>query len=222
MPKTIWTEKRLSRLFLRYNRLYWKGGLRNFSVSIAPIDYLGFCDSRGHNISINVESHKSDSEIRSTLLHEMAHAAAKTEELSHGYQFWAQIEHLLRRRAPINVSFSEAPGMGIVANAVPKSSPLARKAMNDLENRRQKQYARAQFDDEFEVDEAYVAERLEDAARLPWKQAALAVGSELGLLDVQGKPKNAWAKQAIARGKKDYLRRRKILSAFARHKRSTE
>jgi hypothetical protein len=211
MPKTVWTEKRLGRLFERYNRRYWRGRLPDYVISITPMEHWGQCFRDRHQISIDIDRHGSDREIRSTLLHEMAHAAATGPP--HGYQFWAQVERLLRERAPFKISFAEAPDLALVGDAVPRRFPLARKAMKELENKRQKRYANQEFDGEFEIDEEYIAGRFEDAAAalLPWQRAVLSVGNELGLLDVGGKPKNAWAKKAIAKSKKSFLRLRKSL-----------
>ena len=122
MPKTVWTDKRLGRLYELYNQRYWKGKLPSYAVSIAAMEYWGQCFRERQSICIDIDRHKTDNQTRSTLLHEMAHAASTTG-LAHGYQFWAQIEHLLRQQAPINVSFSEAPGVGNVVDAIPKRCP---------------------------------------------------------------------------------------------------
>jgi hypothetical protein len=67
-----------------------------------------------------------------------------------------------------------------------------------------------QFDGEFTIDEEYVLARFEEAAHLQWGSALLIVGLELGLLDVGGSPKSAWAKRVINEGRKAYRRARKL------------
>ena len=74
--------------------------------------------------------------------------------------------------------------------------------MEKHESKRQREYARQQFDGELEVDEGSIAERLEEAESLPWKRAVPVIGSELGLLDVGGKPKNAWVRKRLAAPRK--------------------
>lgn len=56
---------------------------------------------------------QSDREIRSTMLHEMGHLAANDAAgPDHGSKFLAQIESLLRQKAPLTIGFPEAPQVG--------------------------------------------------------------------------------------------------------------
>jgi hypothetical protein len=92
--KSARTEERLQGMFERYNRKYWKGQLPAYRLAISVMpDAVGRCNWRRKVITINVEAHKSDREIRSTVLHEMAHAAASIRG-SHGHdpEFFAQVE----------------------------------------------------------------------------------------------------------------------------------
>ncbi|HUN86671.1 MAG TPA: hypothetical protein VMU48_19985 [Terracidiphilus sp.] len=99
------------------------------------------------------------------MLHEMAHAAAGRCSVAHGYKFWEQIEGLLAERAPITISCAETPGLQILANAVPRRFPLARKAVERLEARRIRELEELDFDgDEEVIDEEYLIERFDDAA----------------------------------------------------------
>src|SRR5579864_3548090 len=104
-----WTEQRLQRLYARYNCRFWAGRLRAVRVRISDLaDCYGEWDVEQQQIRIDIERHaNNDREIRSTLLHEMAHVAAGPW---HKSKFWLQIERLLRQRAPITVGFPEAGG----------------------------------------------------------------------------------------------------------------
>jgi hypothetical protein len=111
--KSLWTEQRLVYLFVRYNRRFWRGRLPKVRVCAVALEgSLGEWDTEEREIRIDVR-HQSDREIRSTMLHEMAHLAANaTAGHDHGSKFWAQIERLLRQKAPITIGFPEAPQVG--------------------------------------------------------------------------------------------------------------
>lgn len=229
--KTSWNEERLQRLFERYNRHYWAGRLTRFTVAAAPAlrsdcagsPILGQCDSSKREISINIELHPSDREIRSTLLHEMCHAASPKDSTvsssSHGYGFWYQVERLLRKRAPMSVGFPEAGGMRFLAgDAVPKRFPLARRAADRASRKYNREIERRHaalpgglkateiiITDEYIIDE-FSNEQVLD---LPWKKASMVIGLEYGLLDVGGRPRNKWARRIIAEGKKVHTRARR-------------
>lgn len=168
---------------------------------------------------MDIEAHASDKEIRSTLLHEMAHAAAGSGSTSHGSHFWEQIEHLLQKGAPISVGSSETGGLSLVRGVVPATFPLARQALNraqKIEERKIRQWAKSgEFDGEDVIDQNYVVERFEEAATTQSidspETAALVVGAELGLTDIDGKPLDAWAERVLAKGKKAFSRQRLLL-----------
>ncbi len=110
--KTTWTQARLQRLFERYDRRYWRGKLsRVYAVEIADLSknrHLGICYRKTRKIVLDITAHSKDREIRATLLHEMAHAADKSKSRhDHGDGFLAQIEYLLRKRAPITLQMPE-------------------------------------------------------------------------------------------------------------------
>lgn len=133
--KYPWTDKRLGKLFRRYNRRYWSGKLSAYSAVVGRskvngAECYGLCERQQHQITINVALHESDLEIRATLLHEMAHAAS---ERGHGYDFWGEIERLLWQRAPVRITVAEAPNQQIFAEVVPRMFPLTRKKMERLE-----------------------------------------------------------------------------------------
>ncbi len=133
--KYLWTDKRLGKLFRRYNRRYWSGKLSAYSAVIGRSEIngaecYGLCEHQQRKITINVALHKSDVEIRATLLHEMAHAAS---ERGHGNDFWSEIERLLWQRAPVRITIAESPNQQIFATVVPRIFPLSRKKMERLE-----------------------------------------------------------------------------------------
>lgn len=212
--KTLWSSRRLKRLFDRYNGRFWAGRLRRFAISAKELGGpLGLCDSKARHIHIDVEAHRTDREVRSTVLHEMAHAAAGRCRIAHGYKFWSEVERLLKMSAPIDVTNSEAPGLRILAGAVPKRFPLARLAVERLERARIKELEKQTFEDVEEITDAVIIERFEEAAMTlyrkepteSWRTARWAVGLEYGLLDVGGKPRNSWAARVIAEGKRAFM-----------------
>jgi len=94
---------------------------------------FGICDWKRHEITVDIAAHASDAAVRTTLLHEMAHAAeTATSQYTHGDGFFQQIEYLLRRHAPISLEMSEMPGHRLPLAAVPKKFPLCRKAAAKL------------------------------------------------------------------------------------------
>ncbi len=95
--RTSWTDKRLEHLFVRYNRRYWKGTLPVYRVRV-DFTYKGaYCSKKKRTITVNVESMRSDREIRGVLLHEMAHAATRA---GHGATWQAEMARLRAAGAP--------------------------------------------------------------------------------------------------------------------------
>lgn len=220
MRKTAWSQKRLERLFHRYNRRFWAEKLKGYSITITKLHGpLGKCDDTKKRILVDSEAHHSDKDIRSTLLHEMAHAAAGLGSLTHGSHFWEQIERLLQKGAPIRVSSSEAGGLNLVPGVVPAKFPLARKALQKariMEERMMRHIKKqGEFGGEFDIDEDYIIGRFIDAAMSPKigspEEASLVIGGELGLINIDGKPVDSWAARALAKGKKVYERQRPLL-----------
>jgi hypothetical protein len=79
--------------------------------------------------------------------------------------------------------------------------------LGDRETRRCDKLSReGALDGDFLIDEAYVAARFEEAARFREEDATLMIGAGLGLTDVQGRPRNEWAKQLLVAGKKVHRR----------------
>jgi len=102
----------LQRLFERYDRRYWRGKLsRVYAVENADLSKnrcLGICYRKTRKIVLDITAHSKDRERRATLLREMAHAADNSKSgHAHGDGFLAQIEYLLRQRAPITLQMPE-------------------------------------------------------------------------------------------------------------------
>src|SRR5882672_5373980 len=195
LMKTHWSADRIKRLFLRYDDKYWKRKLRRYSISEKNLGrYWGKCDPQSKSIWIDIEAHPSDVTIRSTLLHEMCHAAAGVGKVSHGYNFWAQVEKLLRLGAPIALHCPETGGHQILKGVVPARFPLSRKAMDRIgEKRSRLEY---KIDGTFDIQD-HVSLRCEDFAALAWRDAKLIIGAEIGLTDVQGRPRNREAERIL-------------------------
>jgi hypothetical protein len=216
--KTAWSADRLKRLLARYNRQFWADRVRGFTISAKELGGpLGLCDPKSREILIDVAAHPSDREIRATVLHEMAHAASgRWIRIAHGYRFWEQIEMLLAKRAPILVTNAEAPQAEVLVNVIPKRFPLSRKAVERLERIRVRAMDKLRFDGSEEITEEVIVGRFEEAAMelydkpdLPWNDVRALVGFEYSLLDVGGRPKNAWAARVIANGQKAYVAKRR-------------
>jgi hypothetical protein len=72
--RSAWNDNRLKQLFRKYRRQYWPGRLRGYQIRAARLDEAyGQCNVVERVIEIDVESNASDRELRSTVLHEMAH-----------------------------------------------------------------------------------------------------------------------------------------------------
>lgn len=218
--KTAWAETRLQRLYQRYNRRYWNGKLPRYSVEIrkpeAQWRWVGFCDSKQRTILIDISAHESDQAVRGSLLHEMAHAAVgEKERIAHGYRFWGELERLLRLRAPISVGLPEAPAHQVLVGIVPKRFPLARRAMEKLEVRRQRKLDRKVARDNLPVheisDEEIVLELSEpqEAAAQTWTTMLWSTGARYGLIDVGGRPMSRWADRILKKAKKAHRRERR-------------
>jgi hypothetical protein len=69
VTKTRWSEKRLVRLFARYNRTYWRGRLPRYRVIPTILDKaMGQCDWRKLIIQIDPDQHRSERDVRYSYL----------------------------------------------------------------------------------------------------------------------------------------------------------
>jgi hypothetical protein len=216
MNKTIWNDKRLRRLFDRYNRLHFRGKLSNYKVAIdaLPDGARGICDWSRRTITIDPEHHVSDREVRGTVLHEMAHAACAGVSHGHDIHFFAEVESLLRCGAPVTIDFGEAGNVIILADLVPSRFPLLKRKMDRLEVHRQKEFEEGANDDTRPPHDVTEDEILRDFEELamdakPWKRTLTAVGREYGLTDECGRPLTAWARRLVAKARKLYSQTRR-------------
>ena len=128
-------RQRLCRLFDRYNRLYWREKLSDCDVTCVHLkSSMGRYDPLTRTIMIDIAKHRSARELRSTLLHEMCHAAAHQRGgQGHGEKFFEQLEHLLRKKAPISIADPEAGKAHIRAELVPARFAMLRRKMGRIE-----------------------------------------------------------------------------------------
>jgi|HubBroStandDraft_6_1064221.scaffolds.fasta_scaffold204096_2 hypothetical protein len=204
-----WSDERLRKLFDHYNRLYWRGQLSGYRVVLADLSKeraWGHCEWKKKIIRIDQHS----PQLRGTLLHEMAHAASRS---GHTVPFFAQLERLLKRGAPVTVEASEAGDVEILSDVVPKRFPLLRAKMQRAEKRRASQvlrFAREKKLKTYTMTDDMIARRFANAAmEMTWKPALVSVGLQHGLTDESGRPLNAWARRVIRAGRRAYRRARR-------------
>jgi hypothetical protein len=181
-----WNQERLERLFRTYNAKYWDGRLPAVGIAMRRnkgIRYQGkYCDEC-NVIEINLSALTSDSHVRGTLLHEMAHHAAGRNSKSHDSLFFAQLEHLLAKRAPIQVTLAENEHR-VSLDTVPGRFRLCRAALR-------KAYAspgapKTLSPDHLRAHVDAVAWRLAYNG-VPWGTALQIVGTKYGLIDIDGR-----------------------------------
>lgn len=217
---STWTAQRLERLFHRYNQRYWRGRLGQYRVVVGPCpdaELIGWHECKSHTITIDVPAHRTDRQVRKTLLHEMCHAAARKP--GHGVRFWAHLEHLLRQGAPVGVGAPEAGGCDILANLVPARFRLVKRAMDRAERRRARQvwkeWREEHPDDEVDaINAKYLVCRLEENRELhelPWKRALWEFGREFGMVDEDGRPLSRRFQRFLQRLKYVHARLRRDL-----------
>ena len=210
MKKTKWNADRLQRLFDRYNRMYFRRRLLHYRITAGRLDgqVLGQCDWSKRAITIDLEKHTSDRELRGSVLHEMAHAAAERGIHGHGIHFFAQVEKLLRQGAPITVDTAEGGVVRVQANLVPKRFPLLKRRMDRIEARRAKRIndmLKATNWPTYDVTEEQILARfgsVDGGASVPWLTAVRCVGMEFALTDETGRPLTPFARRIIAKARK--------------------
>ena len=213
--RRAWTEERLRDIFAAYNRKYWRGRLPVYRLVIATMpDAMGRCEWTRKVITIDVEQHKSDREVRSTLLHEMAHAAASIRgSRGHDPKFFAQLEKLLHVRAPIAIDTPEAGGVRILANLVPSRFPLLKRKIDQAEARRRKPIekfiAEHNLPTTLITDDDIIGEFEEAAMELTWKQAVILMGLQNGLVDETGRPLTSRSRRLLDKAKRRHARARR-------------
>jgi hypothetical protein len=189
---TTWSQARLERLFARYRDQFWPGRLHRYRVVVAPLEgALGRCDwdARPPVITVDAAAHRNDWHVRTTLLHEMCHAAAPG---GHHSKFFAEVEPLLAAGAPVEVSTAETGGH-FNDDAVPERFPLARRRFRLHQLRENNAFWRMLPADTpvAVIGDDDICQQIYDGAALegvPWRRLWPVIGAEYGLLDVDGKP----------------------------------
>ncbi len=211
------SDKRLSHLFQRYNQLYWNGQLPEYRI--APVSdlgsFLGRCDARTRTIQIDVAKHKSARELRSTLLHEMCHLSAhRNGSRGHDAKFFEQLEHLLRKKAPISIADPEAGMAPVQSELVPAQFPLLKRKMGRIAAKQRKPVERFIKAKKLKVrdisDEEIIREFEYRAPESTWKEALWAVGfKEHHLTDETCRPLNSRFQRLLDKAQKAHARARR-------------
>ncbi len=212
-------KQRLMRLFQHYRSLYWRGKLPNYRVIATALEpgCMGRCDRRKRVIEIDVVAHRGNSrELRATMLHEMAHAGAAKGSRGHDMKFFAQLEMLLRKKAPVNISIADAGRVTSYSDLVPERFPLLKTKMDRLEKRRRnslERFVRAQKINVRNIsDDDIISDFRSAATQMTWKEAVLYVGIENHMVDESGRPLNRWARQLLSPARQEFtLARRNYL-----------
>lgn len=179
-----WSDERLNALFLTYRDRYWPGRLRGYRVSAIAIDSAhGECDTASKSIWIDISRHTSDYEVRSTLLHEMAHAAAGRRSRGHDSRFFTELEHLLRSGARLSIDLAENENRPDISS-VPDRFPLSKKALTPAYARRRRSIVGSRDGQRDIGDEVITAFENLGANGVTWTRTLLYAGHEFGLLDV--------------------------------------
>jgi hypothetical protein len=147
----------------------------------------GECVYAENLIIVDVEKHTSRHELRSTLLHEMAHAAAGSRSRGHDSKFFAEIEFLLEQGVRLKMGLPETGNLPIL-DSVPDTFPLAKKALARAYRQVQRKMLRDPMP-EFMVDDGYLCAQFEEAGQngFSWREALLVIGREYGLIDIDEK-----------------------------------
>ena len=211
-----WSDERLRKLFDHYNRLYWRGKLSGYRVILADLSKeraWGLCEWKKKIIRIDQHC----PQLRGTLLHEMAHAASRS---GHTVPFFAQLERLLKRGAPVKVDASEAGNVTILNDVIPRRFPLLRAKMQRAESQRARLLLKYTREKKLEfhtmTDDMIVREFGDAAMEVTWKRALVFIGLQYGLTDESGRPLNAWARRVIRAGRRAYRRARRDYLEYER------
>ena len=150
---------------------------------------MGECRDADRVIRVDVRHHRSDRALRSTLLHEMCHAVAGSGT-RHNSPFFAQLEHLLSRRAPIGLGFPENPEGRAVAS-IPARFVCCRrlyKTTFDREQRRLDRLLRRHRSPALTVED--IIDEFYEAANegMTWRDTVAELGRRYRFLDIDGRP----------------------------------
>jgi SprT-like family len=220
--KTKWNARRLQRLFERYNCTYFRRKLRGCSavISSLPHGQLGVYMLSKRVIAIDVRKQTSDRELRGTVLHEMAHAAAHSRgSRGHDLKFFAELERLLRLGAPVTVDNAEAGYVRILRDVVPPRFRLLKQKMERAEARRRKilkDYATVRNLELRRATDDQIVGYFESYGYFTWREALVKIGPEVGLTDEVGRVVSSWARRVLAQAKRTHSRARRLHREYER------
>jgi hypothetical protein len=134
-----WPETRLQAELDRLRALYFPELAGSWTVrheliptSMEECFTLGYLNRTGRLIVVDLlrRPHKSDRQIRTTLVHELCHTITGA---GHGSAFFGEVERLLVQRAPIHERFSNYPNVPLILARLPE----CRRRYERQERRRQ-------------------------------------------------------------------------------------
>jgi hypothetical protein len=140
----LWTQARLARLLEHYRLRYWPRSrrLRRYPITSAPLDgAYGQCDFDARRVVIDVSTHRSDRDVRATVLDEMAHVVVGPPG-GHHSPFWEQLEYLLSKHAPVTVGFPELGEQSQHLDAIPRRFHRCRRLFGPVYARRLRSWNR--------------------------------------------------------------------------------
>jgi len=187
----MWSQIELERAFERYRDRYWPGRLKNFKIAIGPTrtaGAFGECVSDEHLIIVDRARHSTQYELRSTLLHEMAHAAAGVRSRGHDSKFFEQLERLLECRVRMSMGLPETGNLPSLT-AVPSRFPRCRRVLAKAYARQQTEIIEMTKGQEpFDIDDEYLSDEFYEAGMqgLTWRQALAYLGRTYVLTDIDG------------------------------------
>lgn len=197
-----WSEKRLAALFDRYNRRFWNMRLPRWPVRDASLKGAwGQIVVAERVIRIDVTANRTDVNVRSTLLHEMAHLAGYDLEggkVGHNSAFFTHVERLLKLGAPIRVSSAENQRR-LDLDSVPRRFRRCRAAMRseyDEAARWREKSATAAAARGAAITTLDLSEDFYELGKngIRWPNALLTLDTSFGLLDIDDKPLPRFAK----------------------------
>jgi hypothetical protein len=131
----------------------------------------------------------------------------------HDPKFFAQVEKLLQKGAPISVGDPEAGAVHILRDIVPARFPLVKRKMELAETRRRNSIERSIKDNKPHVevisDESIITEFEDRASELTWRQALHFIGLKSGRVDESGRPLNPRYRRLVAQARRVHSRARR-------------
>jgi hypothetical protein len=219
-----WTEARLTRLFERYRQRYWPTSrrLKAYRVRASSLERTGLrgqCDFETHVLHVDASHHLSASELRATVLHEMIHAVVGRG--GHHAPFWAQLEYLLSRHAPITVGFPELGERGSHLSIIPPRFRRCRGLFRPVYERQQRAIKRMGLQ-AVRLTPKHIETECEDAAvaGAVWRAIWLQQARTYGFVDLDGrlrpcaKPYQVAARRGYVRGRRCVLEEERLRAQF--------